>query len=177
MYLSTHFLKGGLLLFLLFWTLPEASAEWRQEAPVEVQKRHKQLSSQTAKKQKRSLGFGTFLLGVGIFLFFAAVLLGLVTTILFGVGGLTLWGIIALSCGLYAGSFALGFTIAGTRESGKGAGIATALGIIGVLSSIVLVSLPLFVLSLIVGTSWIILGSSILLGVVGLILLIILLTL
>lgn len=177
MSISSRFLQGYLLLFLLCWALPEASAEWRQEEPAEVQKQEKQPSSQTAKKQKRNLGFGEFMLGVGTALFVGAVLFGLVATIIFGIGGLTLWGIIALSCGLYAGGFGLGAIIVSNQETGMSAFAGILLGFLGVSASILLISLPLFILALIVGTSWISLVSGVLLGVVGLTFLIVLLNL
>lgn len=170
MYLSLDFLKRCILLVLIFWATPEASAEWRKASPEQTTQNRPAKTRVSKLKPQSTQTFGMVLLTIGTMLALLAIIGGLAAAIIFGSTGLVVWGAIALGCGFYAGVFSGGVIVDSTTNGyGMGAAIGTVLGLMGVIFTAVLTGLPLLVFALISGISWLILSSSILLGILGLI--------
>lgn len=169
MYLSTHFLKGCLLLFLLFWTLPETAAEWRKEQVVQVEKKQQQKKAKAKHYAKPLQITSDGLLIAGFVLAIVALILGFVTGIGFAINGIAAWGMITLICGSYVGFMGGIILISASGSYGLGAAVGAMMGVAGVILAGIFNALPLFITALARGLGGLTLAGGILIGALALI--------
>lgn len=178
-FMPSSFFHRSLLLCLLLWMLPTATAEWRQSPPPTAQQIERPIQPQKTKRSKqkprRAQDFGFTLLALGLIIWFIAIPFGLIAALVFSGSGLVLWAGLALGCAAYTMFYPAGLVLGSLGTSGMGGAIGVALGLIGMVISAIFNGLPLFIIALAVVLPWLTIATASVLTAAALFILILIL--